>query len=103
MRFPLYQFLHLCIFTIHINHHMQVRKQTRFPKWNAVTTLPIPAISKECVVHLELWDRDLLGKDEFMGQVRIGSFTFLKILHQHSLDTTNEFSKYPNCVCTWYA
>ena len=47
----------------------EVRKQTRFPKWNAVTTLPVPANSADSVVRLTLWDKDIVGKDEFMGEI----------------------------------
>ena len=54
----------------------EVRKQTRFPKWNAVTTLPVPANSADQVVTLTLWDRDMVGKDEFMGVI---SFSLKKL------------------------
>ena len=47
----------------------EVRRQTRFPKWNAITTLPVPANSDDALVILTLWDKDIFGKDEFMGEI----------------------------------
>ena len=54
----------------------EIRKQTRFPKWNAVTTLPVPADDGDQAVNLTLWDRDIVGKDEFMGEI---SFSLRRI------------------------
>ncbi|KAL5258230.1 hypothetical protein ACHWQZ_G013006 [Mnemiopsis leidyi] len=58
------------------SYQTEIRKQTRFPKWNAMTTLPVPADSADQIVRLTLWDRDIVGKDEFMGEI---TFSLKKI------------------------
>ncbi|XP_063673788.1 rasGAP-activating-like protein 1 isoform X2 [Bolinopsis microptera] len=51
------------------SYQTEIRKQTRFPRWNAMTTLPVPADTADQIVRLTLWDRDIVGKDEFMGEI----------------------------------
>ena len=46
---------------------------TRSPVWNEVFKLKYNRISslckKEACLHLSIWDKDLLDKDDYIGQV----------------------------------
>lgn len=50
----------------------QIIKKTRFPHWGETLELDLhpEELSKEGTVTLEVWDWDMVGKNDFLGKVR---------------------------------
>lgn len=49
----------------------QVIKKTRFPHWDEVLELELPEGELgEAVLSVEVWDWDIVGKNDFLGRVR---------------------------------
>ncbi|XP_030215652.1 rasGAP-activating-like protein 1 isoform X1 [Gadus morhua] len=59
-----------------VNHHSadtSIIKKTRFPHWgeNLELDLELEELSDEAMVTLEVWDWDMVGKNDFLGKVEI--------------------------------
>lgn len=54
----------------------QIIKKTRFPHWGETLQLELGSeeLSDEVVVTVEVWDWDMVGKNDFLGKVRTSSF-----------------------------
>lgn len=49
----------------------QVIKKTRFPRWDEVLEFELAeGEPREAVLSVELWDWDIVGKNDFLGRVR---------------------------------
>lgn len=54
----------------------QVIKKTRFPHWDEVLEFELPEGELgEAVLSVEVWDWDIVGKNDFLGQVRTSGHT----------------------------
>lgn len=50
----------------------QIIKKTRFPHWGETLQLELDSeeLSDEAAVTVEVWDWDMVGKNDFLGKVR---------------------------------
>lgn len=49
----------------------QVMKKTRFPRWHQLLEFELAESELgEAVLTVEVWDWDIVGKNDFLGQVR---------------------------------
>lgn len=55
------------------NTSFQIIKKTRFPHWGETLELELDPeeLSEEGTITVEVWDWDMVGKNDFLGKVRM--------------------------------